>query len=55
VFDRLKAAGFAAYEIANEYDRAWYLSWRQPSPLRLVEMLPESQKDLLFTRRQSIS
>jgi FkbM family methyltransferase len=55
LFDRLKAAGFAAYEIANEYDRAWYLSWRRPSPLRLIEILPGSQKDLLFTRRQPIS
>jgi FkbM family methyltransferase len=55
VFDRLKTAGFAAYEIANEYDRAWYLSWRQPSPLRRIETLPESQKDVLFTRRQSVS
>jgi FkbM family methyltransferase len=55
VFDRLKAAGFAAYEIANEYDRSWYLSWRRPSPLRRVEALPDSQKDLLFTRRRSIA
>jgi FkbM family methyltransferase len=54
LFDRLKTAGFAAYEIANEYDRAWYLSWRRPSPLRRIETLPASQKDVLFTRRQSV-
>jgi FkbM family methyltransferase len=55
LFERLKLAGFAAYEIANEYDRAWYLSWRRPSPPRLIERLPRTQKDVLFTRRQSAS
>jgi len=51
LFDQLKAAGFAAYEVPNEYNRAWYISWRQPSPLRLIETLPKTQGDLFFTRR----
>ena len=55
LFDQLKAAGFAAYEVQNEYDRAWYMSWRQPSPLRLIETLPKSQKDLFFTRRRVVT
>ena len=52
-FERLRAAGFVAYEIASEYDKAWYLNWRRPSPLRRVEALPEHFQDLLFTRRQT--
>jgi FkbM family methyltransferase len=55
VFDRLIGAGFVAYEIANEYDLEWYLTWRTPTPLRRIEVLPSRQQDLLFTRRPSIA
>lgn len=53
VFDRLIGAGFAAYEIANAYEIAWYLGWRKSTPLRRVDAMPARQQDLLFTRRQA--
>ena len=55
VFDQLKAAGFSAYEIRNEYELESYLTWRQPSQLRQTQTLPTRQQDLLFTRRPKTS
>lgn len=51
LFERLKAAGFMAYEITNLYDLVWYLDWQAPTPLRRIETLPTQQQDLLLTRR----
>lgn len=51
VFQRLRAAGFAAWGIENEYELDWYLRWRRPTGLKRVESMPECQQDLLFTRR----
>lgn len=51
IFDRMKAAGFAAYEIDNSYELEWYLKWRKPAALRRNDTAPTHQQDLLFTRR----
>lgn len=51
VFDRLRAAGFSAWAIDNDYELEWYLRWRRPAALRRVDALPDRQQDLLFTRR----
>jgi FkbM family methyltransferase len=53
VFDRLRAAGFTAWEIANDYELDWYLRWRRPTPLRRIDAM-RTQQDLLFTRRGSV-
>ncbi len=53
VFARLRAAGFSAWAIDNDYELDWYLRWRRPSALQPVDALPERQQDLLFTRRQT--
>lgn len=51
VFERLRTAGFSAWAIDNDYELDWYLRWRRPGALHRVEVLPERQQDLLFTRR----
>ncbi len=51
VFDRMRAAGFAAWAIENDYELEWYLRWRRPAKLQRVEAMPTRQQDLLFTRR----
>lgn len=51
VFDRMRAAGFAAWAIENDYELEWYLRWRRPAKLQRVEAMPMRQQDLLFTRR----
>ena len=51
VFERLRAAGFSAWAIENDYELEWYLRWRRPAALQRVDALPEHQQDLLFTRR----
>ncbi len=51
VFDRLRASGFTAWAIANEYELDWYLRWRRPADLRRADVMPTRQQDLLFTRR----
>lgn len=51
VFERLRAAGFSAWAIENDYELEWYLRWRRPAALQRVDALPERQQDLLFTRR----
>ncbi|MFO1157458.1 MAG: FkbM family methyltransferase [Reyranellaceae bacterium] len=52
IFERLGAAGFAAYEIDNSYEAAWYLKWRKPGALRRTDSVPARQQDLLLTRRK---
>lgn len=51
VFERLRAAGFSAYEIENSYEIEWYLKWRKPAPMRKTDVVPREQQDILFTRR----
>lgn len=51
VFDQLRAAGFSAWAIDNDYELDWYLRWRHPTALHRVETMPAHQQDLLFTRR----
>ena len=51
VFERLRAAGFCAYEIENSYEIEWYLKWRRPAPMRKTDVVPRQQQDILFTRR----
>ena len=51
VFDRMRAAGFSAWAIDNEYELEWYLRWRRPARLQRVVAMPTRQQDLLFTRR----
>lgn len=51
VFDRMRAAGFTAWAIDNDYELEWYLRWRRPSALQRVDTMPARQQDLLFTRR----
>jgi FkbM family methyltransferase len=51
VFDRLRAAGFSAWAIDNEYELDWYLRWRHPRALHRLDAMPAVQQDLLFTRR----
>ncbi|MCC8430937.1 FkbM family methyltransferase [Reyranella aquatilis] len=53
VFDRMRAAGFAAWAIENDYELDWYLRWRRPATLQRVETMPTRQQDLLFTRRRT--
>lgn len=54
IFDQLRAAGFAVYEIPDEYEVKSCFEWRPgPSPpLRRIETLPTRRQDLLFTRRK---
>ncbi|MDB5489976.1 MAG: FkbM family methyltransferase [Reyranella sp.] len=51
VFDRMRAAGFTAWAIENDYELEWYLRWRRPAKLQRVDAMPMRQQDLLFTRR----
>lgn len=51
VFARMRAAGFTAWAIDNDYELEWYLRWRGPSALQRVDIMPARQQDLLFTRR----
>lgn len=51
VFERMRAAGFTAWAIENDYELEWYLRWRRPAKLQRVEAMPTRQQDLLFTRR----
>ena len=51
VFARMRAAGFTAWAIDNDYELEWYLRWRRPSALQRVDIMPARQQDLLFTRR----
>lgn len=51
VFDRMRAAGFTAWAIDNDYELEWYLRWRRPAKLQRVDAMPTRQQDLLFTRR----
>ncbi len=51
VFDRMRAAGFTARAIENDYELEWYLRWRRPAALQRVDTMPCRQQDLLFTRR----
>ncbi len=44
-------AGFVAYEIENNYDLLAYLRSIKPSKIRLMEKLPNTQTDILLTRR----
>jgi len=53
IFRRLQSAGFAAFEIENFYDVAWYLGWKLPAPFKRVSDMPKRQEDLLFTRAHS--
>jgi FkbM family methyltransferase len=55
VFGGFRAAGFTAWEIANDYSLEWYLRWRKPTALKRLDALPGRQHDLLFTRRQMVS
>lgn len=50
VFDRMRAAGFSAWAIDNDYELEWYLRWRRPSALQRIDTMPARQQDLLFTR-----
>jgi FkbM family methyltransferase len=49
-FDDLRAAGFEAFAIENEYDTHWYLDWRKPCALRHIDKLPGHQADVLMVR-----
>ena len=51
VFIRMKAAGFHAYMIQNDYRRKRYLSGWPTSPIVGCDTLPDRQCDLLYTRR----
>ena len=51
VFARMRAAGFTAWAIENDYELEWYLRWRRPTTLQQIEAMPTRQQDLLFTRR----
>ena len=51
VFDQMRAAGFTAWAIENDYELEWYLRWRRPAKLQRVDAMPTRQQDLLFTRR----
>jgi FkbM family methyltransferase len=53
LFDRLKAAQFAAYKVENSYRPGWYLKWRRPAPLEPITSLPERMTDIFFTRRSA--
>jgi FkbM family methyltransferase len=50
LFEGFRAAGFSAYAIENSYSPIWYLNWRKPSPLRLLDAMPYEQTDILFIR-----
>lgn len=54
VFDRLRDAGFSAWDIENGYSNAWYLKWR-PRPLELLEEPPTRRHDLLLSRRPGLA
>jgi FkbM family methyltransferase len=52
IFQRVRAAGFAAYLIENSYSREWYIKRRhQLTPLLPIDNVPRAQSDILFTRR----
>jgi len=51
--ERFVAAGYSAYELSNSYDPRSYIKFSgviAPLPLKLS---PASQKDVLFSRRES--
>jgi FkbM family methyltransferase len=50
VFSRMTQAGYYAYAVENDYEKARYLSNRPISPLVLVDSAPLTQCDLLYTR-----
>jgi FkbM family methyltransferase len=49
-FDGLRAAGFEAFAIENQYDAHWYLDWRKPCALQRIDSLPAHQTDVLMVR-----
>ncbi len=51
VFERMRAAGFTAWAIDNDYELEWYLRWRRPAELSQIDAMPAHQQDLLFTRQ----
>jgi FkbM family methyltransferase len=51
IFKRLKAAGFTAWAIANDYELEWYLCRRRPIALERVDVMPARHQDLFLTRR----
>ena len=55
LFNKMKAAGFAAFEILNVYDLDWYMQWRRPTPPWLIKSMTNRQQDLLFSRRADLS
>lgn len=54
LFSAMKAAGFTAYEIANDYAVEHYLT-RTLSPIVKADTLPQKQCDLLYTRYPEVS
>lgn len=50
VFRRFRDAGFSAYHIANQYEIAWYMSYRDHHSMPLLARLPDGQTDILLTR-----
>jgi hypothetical protein len=45
LFHQLRAAGFNAYERANEYDRAWYLSRGRLAQIAMIERVDYARAD----------
>jgi hypothetical protein len=52
VFSRMKQAGYYAYAVENDYEKARYLSTRPLSPLVFTDTMPLRQCDLLYTRKK---
>lgn len=52
VFDRMKAEGYRAYTVENDYSRERYISARPIGHILPTETLPDYQCDLFYTRRR---
>jgi hypothetical protein len=48
IIRRMRAGGFSAYSLTNEYDDVDYLNWRIPSAPEPLDELPTRQFDILF-------
>lgn len=50
IFAEMRAQGFSAFAIPNDYSRSYYLASPKPEPLMPLLALPQGQMDVLFKR-----
>ncbi|MBT8038099.1 MAG: FkbM family methyltransferase [Verrucomicrobiae bacterium] len=50
IFTKFKDAGFFSYKLENKYEVEYYLSHQQDHRLAKMEVLPDKQTDVIFSR-----